>query len=367
MKKKLLLIPLALLLIISLVAIGCPATPTTPPTTAPPTTAPPTTAPPTTPAEHEPYEIQIVSLPAGYSVYTLGIALAKIINENSTWLHAVGIEGKNPLVSTKTLIAEPELKKTTVFFMDAYTPWAGEKGIGGYADTPYNYSKFRGLFTLGAGPNGLVVADPKIKSLQDLKGKRVVTTGTPGSEIDFLFKGIFEEAGILDEVKLEYMAGAASADALRDGLVHAIMASMSLRDPKTDEWGASPYVIELAAMKDTYPLSIPAEYINAFAQKSGCPAVPVEVPPGTIGPLQTEPCTVINKHLVWAVHVDMPDDVVEEILRIVYENAREFVKYDPLGEILSKETMATMGLSEERVHPAAVQFYKKHGIPITNF
>lgn len=47
MNKRLLLIPLALLLALSLIAIGCPSTPTTtPPTTAPPTTAPPTTQPP---------------------------------------------------------------------------------------------------------------------------------------------------------------------------------------------------------------------------------------------------------------------------------------------------------------------------------
>jgi branched-chain amino acid transport system substrate-binding protein len=47
--KKLLLIPLALLLALSLVAIGCPSTPTTtPPTTTPPTTTPPTTTPPPT-------------------------------------------------------------------------------------------------------------------------------------------------------------------------------------------------------------------------------------------------------------------------------------------------------------------------------
>ena len=44
MNKKVLLIPLALLLAISLFAIGCP---TTPPTTTPPTTTPPTTTPPT--------------------------------------------------------------------------------------------------------------------------------------------------------------------------------------------------------------------------------------------------------------------------------------------------------------------------------
>jgi branched-chain amino acid transport system substrate-binding protein len=46
-KKKLLLIPLALLLAISLVAIGCPSTPTT----TPPTTTPPTTTTTTPPAE----------------------------------------------------------------------------------------------------------------------------------------------------------------------------------------------------------------------------------------------------------------------------------------------------------------------------
>jgi len=45
LKKKLLLIPLALLLALSLVAIGCP---TTTPTTTPPTTTPPTTPPPPT-------------------------------------------------------------------------------------------------------------------------------------------------------------------------------------------------------------------------------------------------------------------------------------------------------------------------------
>lgn len=47
MKKGILLIPLAILLALSLIAIGCPSTPptTTPPTTTQPTTAPPTTTP----------------------------------------------------------------------------------------------------------------------------------------------------------------------------------------------------------------------------------------------------------------------------------------------------------------------------------
>jgi ABC-type transport system substrate-binding protein len=46
--KRLLLIPLAILLAISLIAVGCPSTPTTTPPTTPPTTAPPSTTPPPT-------------------------------------------------------------------------------------------------------------------------------------------------------------------------------------------------------------------------------------------------------------------------------------------------------------------------------
>lgn len=62
MKKRVLLVPLALILALSLVAIGCPGEPTTTPptTTAPPTTAPPTTEPPPT----EPYGTLRVSMPS---------------------------------------------------------------------------------------------------------------------------------------------------------------------------------------------------------------------------------------------------------------------------------------------------------------
>jgi branched-chain amino acid transport system substrate-binding protein len=72
MSKKLLFIPLALLLAISLIAIGCPST--TPTTTTPPTTTPPTTTPPTTtapPAKDEIVLGQAISLSGAYATGTL--------------------------------------------------------------------------------------------------------------------------------------------------------------------------------------------------------------------------------------------------------------------------------------------------------
>ncbi len=92
MNKKLLLIPLALLLAISLVAIGCPATPTTPPTT------PPTTTPPTEPTTPPPDDIdtrdsivigQAVSLSGpNYVIHASGAMVPQTL-----WVEQVNAEG----------------------------------------------------------------------------------------------------------------------------------------------------------------------------------------------------------------------------------------------------------------------------------
>lgn len=60
----------------------------------------------------------------------------------------------------------------------------------------------------------------------------------------------------------------------------------------------------------------------------------------------------------------MPDKVVTEVLRIVHTRAHVFKNYDPMGAVLSKETMAKMGLKEDELHPAALKFFKENKVPI---
>jgi branched-chain amino acid transport system substrate-binding protein len=85
--KKLLLIPLGLLLIISLIAIGCPTTtPTTAPTTKPPTTAPPTTAPPT-----KDKIVVGMSRPLSGPLAIIGDSAFRVIYE--TWVPMINADG----------------------------------------------------------------------------------------------------------------------------------------------------------------------------------------------------------------------------------------------------------------------------------
>lgn len=346
MKKRGLLVLLSTILLIVAIAARATAAP-----------APP----------HKPYTVEIHSLPVGFATYALGTGLAVEITKNSTWLRATSIEGKSPDVHMKMMIKEPERKKYVVTFSDAWIPWAGEQQIGPFKGVPYDYSKFRGLFTMGCGPNALVAVDPEIKTLEDMRGKRFVPGSTKGGIVDAVLGGVLKEAGIWDHLKLEWMKPDAAGDALKDGLVHVIMVPLSLFAlPNTYKPG--PTLVELMAVKPTNFFSIPAKHTEDFAKKTGCPVTPLTIPPRMIGPLQTEPWEVINKHIFWSVHVDMPDDVVTEILSIVYERTHVFKDYHPAGAmILTKETMATMGLPEKALHPAAVKFYKEKRVPITFF
>ena len=57
----------------------------------------------------------------------------------------------------------------------------------------------------------------------------------------------------------------------------------------------------------------------------------------------------------------MPDEVIKEVLRIIYENADAFGDLLPAGNYICKETMTRVG-SPEIMHPAAVDFYREKGL-----
>lgn len=343
---------------------ACAPAPTPPPT--PPTPAPPTPAPPTPPTP-EPYEIEASTIPAGFASYVIGVALAELINKNSTWLRCTALEGRGPVEHLKLLVTEPEKRATYLFFNTPWEQWMAERQMGPFADFPFDYSEFKFVALIGCAANGIIVTDPKIKTLEDLRGKRIITDSGPGKGRYTAYTGILKQAGITEEdVKHEYGSGSAAGDALRDGLVAAIYSGATLVEPP-NTWLPSPFEAELIATQDIYFLSFPEEYIEAFGEETGFPATAATVPPGMFSPLQTEPYTFLTKHLAWCAHRDMPDDVVYEICRVIYENAEQFKEFIPAGAIITKETMATMGVTEEALHPGALKFYKEKGVPITSF
>jgi len=315
----------------------------------------------------ERFDIDISTLPAGFSSYIMGVALAEQINKNSTWLHATAMEGRGPAEHMKTLVKKPQKRKNYLFFNTPWDIWEAKHGWGAYKKFPFNYDEFKFVCILGIAGNGLCTLDPKIKNLGDLVGKRVIFDSAPGKSRQMTFTGILKEMEIpLDKIKYQYSTGKMAADTLRDGLVDVIYTGHILKKlPNT--WANSPFQAELVATKKVYFISLDFDSVKAYKAKTGHPLGVVMVPPKMLSPNQLEPNGILIKPLGFCAHISMPDRVVTEVARVVYENAHRFKEYNPIGAIITKDTLASLSIPAEAYHPAAVKFFKEKGIQITGF
>jgi len=351
MVKRLFVIPLMIVLVSGLIFGGCAA---------------PAPAPAPTPA-HEPYEIQLYTIPAGYPEYAISVGVAELINKNSEWLQATALEGRGPTEAMKFIVTEPEKRPHFLFFNCPKFTWAAELGLGGFDQLPqYDWSRMRAISILGCSGTGLCSLDPNIKDLEDVAGKKVIVDSGPGKGRQIIYEGLFKQAGILDTVKFEYARGAAVNDALRDRLVDVIYFGVNLAEaPNT--WVLNPLMVELMTMKDVYFIQTTKKHYDAFKEETGHPIVYMVVPAKQLSPLQTEPLAITASHNSWYADIDTPEDVVYEFVRMIYENAEKLTDYSPQASIITKETMATVGVSEEQMHPGALKFYKEKGIKVSSF
>lgn len=315
-------------------------------------------------ATHKPFELTISTIPAGFATYTIGVGLAELINKNSTWLKAVHIEGRGPTEHMKSLVKNPERRKNYLFFNTPWDLWEARKGIGTYKNFPFNYQELGFVFLTGVAADSLCTTNPKIKTLKDLANRRVIFDSSPGKGRELVFDGILKAAGVpVSTINHQYATGKAAADTLRDGLVDAVYGGSVLKAlPNT--WVNSPFQKELVATKDVYFISFPREDVEKFKEETGHPAGYTQLPPGMLGPLQKEPTGVMVKPLGFCADKDMPAEVVDEILRIVYENADKLKEYTPMAEIIRKDTLASLGVPRSWYHPAALKFFEEHGVKV---
>jgi len=316
---------------------------------------------------HEPFQLEISTIPAGFASYNIGVALADLISKNSTWLKATHIEGRSPSAHMRTLVTKPEKRKNYLFFNTTWDLWEAKKQVGPYTKFPFNYDEFRFVMLMGIAGNGLCTKDPNMKSVKDVAGKKVIFDSTPGSGRELVYYGVLKEAGVsIESLKPQFSAGQAAAEALRDGLIDVIYTGSTLQKLPNVHLN-SPFMTELVSTVKTYFVPFEEKHVKAFIDKTGHPATLMMIPPKMLGPLQTEPYGTLIKPLGFCAHMDMPDDVVAEILRVVFENAPKLKEATIAAEIITKDTLASLSMPESGYHPAAVKFFKSKGIKITGF
>jgi len=305
--------------------------------------------------------ININSMKFGGSGYVACFALSEIINKHSPLLQATVIETPGTLANLKTFLEEPKKRKDSL----GYGTWASNY-LAVNAVPPFFKVSYKGARAISLAQwvaHTYVATDPKIKTPMDFVGKRIglPPKGSAGTmDPEMLLKYGWE---IFDKVKIHYLGWTESIQALRDGMVDVAICNPIYIG--VDKVAPSPALDELKALRIPYHyIPFPKEDVIRAREKSGFPLFPTVLPPGALGPEQREPFPCSRFANGWFADVEMSDDLVYEVCRMIYENYKEFWPYHVSMKGLYPEYMPKLAATEAEYHPGAIKFYKEKGLKI---
>lgn len=310
----------------------------------------------------KPYSIEIYTFKVGTFTYAMGVALADLINKQSSWLRATALEATSSVVTTKIVATEKAARKKIMGFM---VRWEAETG---YPPFKKPYPGIRDMAVIGFVTNALITLDPNIKTVKDLAKKRVGLGTSPSLARNEMPKAAIVKTGVKGVKFLEF-GFRDGGRALSDGLTDVLLVGGFLRDPDNLKFGPNPGMSQLLSTKKVYFVSFDKaaydtarlEFPNAKTWDNYSYVVPVGGYPG-----QDQPWVTQGGPITWSCDKEMPEDVVYEVVSIMGKNTATFKKYHPLGQTITQENMAKLG-SASKVHPGALKYYKEKGIKIGSF
>lgn len=211
--------------------------------------------------------------------------------------------------------------------------------------------KLRAMFSVHPEPYTVVArADANIKSFADLKGKRF-NVGNPGSGTrttsDMLVAA--EGWGANPFAVASELKPAEMASALCDNNLDAI--SYTVGHPS----GA---IKEAAASCKSHLVSVEGAAVDKLVEQY--PYFSKVTIPGGMYDGTPDDINTFGVYATVVTSADVPEDVVYEITKTVFENFDRFKKLHPAFENLNEQDMIKNGLSAP-LHDGALRYYKEKG------
>ncbi len=226
--------------------------------------------------------------------------------------------------------------------------WNGSRSFeaDGKVDT------FRTVAGLYAEAVQLVTVSDDIKSVKDLKGKKV-SIGAPGSGVYFNAMDVLAAAGLGEaDIKPQYQNFDESADALKNGQIDAAFIVAG---------APTPAITELS-MTNTKTRIVPIDGdIAEKLMKDNTFYSVYNIPAGTYSNQKEEILTVTVKATL-IVSADASEDSVYALTAAIFDNIDAISKEHAKGAELSLEN-ATEGLTVP-FHAGAAKYFKEKGIEV---
>ena len=317
-------------------------------------------------------EISIASGRPGDPWNVVSHALAGFINKRSKWLRANVVATAG--VSDDTRMVVSKKKKRSNHILVNMIPGWRYLGKG-----EYKAYKIGSLLHLSSV---WVTLDPKLKSLEDLKGQTVTLPRKVPKSYAWIFSDLLKQAGVWETVTPLHGGLGAGLIALRDGAATAGVQMYNFAYPST--FKLSSKLEELQTRGTLYFLQQGNVKTNLEAIAKACRAKDFEgqnlptlasvVPAGSLGKTQTQDMAVVTCPIFWACSKDVSDEIVYEFTRILYDAAKagDFADYHTIGKGITPEFLVssfwgTEKEARETYHPGALKFYDEIGVKMKSF
>jgi len=281
--------------------------------------------------------------------YPTGGAIAKIVNKKrKEYGIRATVESTGGSVFNVNAVMAGDLEFGVV---QSDRQFQAIKGMAEWKDKgPQN--DLRAVFTIHPESITLVAADDAhIKTIQDLRGKRV-NIGNPGSgqrqnSIDGL-----TNAGIdyKKDLKAEGVKAAEAPGLLQDGRIDAFFYTVGHPSGAIKEATAG-------ARKVHFVPIIGVDKLLAQYPYYAKAIIPKKLYPGATNKEDTQ---TFGVKATFVTSAKVPDKVVYAITKEVFENFEAFKKLHPAYQVLTKKNMLE-GMSAP-IHPGAMKYYKEAGL-----
>ncbi len=209
----------------------------------------------------------------------------------------------------------------------------------------------RAVFSVHGEPFTVVArADSGIESFEDLKGKRV-NVGNPGSGQFATMEVVLDAIGwtMADFALASELKPAEQAAALGDNKVDAIVYTVGHPNGS---------IQEATSTVESKLVPVTGEAIEKLIAENdyyAAATIPGGMYSGTDADVQT-----FGVKATFVTSADVPDDVVYEVVKAVFENFDRFKGLHPAFANLQEADMIKDGLSAP-LHPGAEKYYKERG------
>ena len=278
----------------------------------------------------------------GGSYYPIGAAMAKIWSDNIPGVIA-NVQSTGGTIQNIELMAsgDSEVAFTDTKYVSAYN------GQGDWEGRPQTF--LRGLVPLYPEPTNIVVAKgSNIKSLEDLKGKRV-SIGAVGSGTESTSRELFKVLGMdADKDIKAYMLGTGDTSAaFQDKQIDAAILVGSL--------GMSA-IVEITALDLVDFLDVPDETFKKIFEVNNT-WVQFNIPANTYQNQDKEVKTYSAFNTI-SVNESVPEDLAYQMTKTLFENKQDLVTVRPTMESMTYENVEKIAIP---IHPGALKYYKEVG------